>query len=103
MAPGEGPAAPRAPRVLAWPSAGSGPLRNRYAIARARARRAGRGYLLLRARPDHLLGTDGVVELLFREQTQRERRLFEGRAFGVGLLRDLSGVVVADDGVERCD
>ena len=44
----------------------------------------------------HFFGPDQLVELLGREQIQRDRGLLERRALGMRLLGDLGGVVVAD-------
>src|SRR5882672_10452867 len=52
---------------------------------------------------DHGLRPDPLVELLRCHIAERERRLLQGRAFLVRLLRDLRRLVVADVRVERGD
>src|SRR5574337_141806 len=53
------------------------------------------------AAPDHLPRLHPGVELLGRDEAERERRLAQARAFLVRLLRDLSRLVVADVRVQR--
>lgn len=54
-------------------------------------------------RSDHKLGTNVGVELLLAESLELHSGLLESEALLVGVLGDLAGHVVADDGVEAGD
>src|SRR5438270_3966183 len=52
-------------------------------------------------RPGHPLGTHPLVELRFRDVTERERRFLERRPLAVRFFCDGCGLVVADMRIER--
>src|SRR5215468_8524139 len=80
-------------RLVAWPARTTECLR----IPPAGGTRLPRSA----ARADHVLRPDAAVELLAAHQAEREGCFAQAEMLLVGLLRDLGGIVVADEGIER--